>query len=409
MNFKPFSHALVLKALKLERPFSIDELGENDTDPEELLDESGLFFCNYDNCGTKTYISKKSFFECSQFTVHFTAEEIKKGILLAPLRFVPFTADECELVINGKEVKKLQKAPGLKCLEEVYHLDHGQHLIKYLNESSDKTLLNLNSLQKEKLTVYDFSSYELQAGDHLHIILRKGRLEAKIFHSEDIDIQKAQNWCVQFEKSLLGVLREFGPFYEFSTQIELAYFYGAESLRKQGPIALRDFLSLSKKIKLVDFIFQKIIWYSDQDPVKSAEAQRKLSSMRECFGEKTVVCPSFYSLLSDDLQKAFVVLSPFDAAQMVESKASSQKLSKAARRTALWIINNRALFQDEDMPEAELLMFEAAFNEFQFLCTFYMDNKDDRDFEENFLEALELNFEIFTELMAFLTEYFHSI
>lgn len=408
MNFRPFSHEIVKKALKIDRPFSIEDLGKNDIDPEDLLDNSGLFFCNYDNCGTKTYISKQVFFQGSKFTIHFTREELKRKILIAPIRFQPFTSEDLPLFINGREIPLKQIKPGLKCLKEVYSLDYGQQLIKYLNERSEHTLLNLQSLQNEKLGVYDFSEFDLQAGDHLQILLKGNCLTAEIFNSEDIDLLKAQSWCEKFEKSLLSVFREFGPFQDFTTQIELAYFYGQESLRTSGPIALRDFLNLSKKIELVDFVFQKILWFSDRDPVSSSEAVKKLKNLKTSFRGKVSVCDSFFSLLKKDLKKEFEPLSTSSLSHL-EKDGVYKKLETGVTRVALWIINHKSLFLDDEMPASELLMFEAAFIEFQFLCTFYVENKNTKDFAENFQEALEFNFEILLELMDFLREYYHSL
>ena len=409
MNFRPFSHELVKKALKLERPFSIEELGGNDIDPEALLDNSGLFFCNYDSCGTKTFISKQVFFEGSQFTVHFTREELKRKILIAAIRFQPFTLEQLPLFVLEKEIPLIMKKPSLKCLEEVHHLDHGQQLIKYLNERSEKTLLNLQSLQNEELGVYDFSSVDLQPGDHLEITLKENCLYAQIINSEDIDLQKAQLWCEKFEKSLLSVLREFGPFQDFTTQLELAYFYGPKSLRLDGPIALRDFLNLSKKIELVDFIFRKILWFSDSDPVKSSEALSSLSRMKVGFCDKVIVCDFFYLLLDEELKCEFTAQGRSTFATDDENSEIYKKLQLAVRKVALWIKNHKSIFVDDEMPAAELLMFEAAFSEFQFLCNFYIENKRFEGFIESFDEALEFNFEILVELMDFLREYYHSL
>lgn len=408
MYFKPFSHEIVQKALDLNKPFIIAELGENKMDPEDLLDNSGLFFCNYDSCGTKTYISKQLFFESSVFTVHFSKDELKNRFLAAPIRFLPFTDQLLPLFIDGKEVKLQKRKLSLKCLEDVYQLDHGQQLIKHLNESSDNTLLTLKSLLNIKLDVYDFSDFKLAPGDHLKLTLEKGALHGELFNSEDINLQGAQKWCEQFEKSLLSVLREFGPFNDFYTQIELAYFYGQESLRKGGSIALRDFFKLSKKVDLVDFIFQKAIWFSNNDPVNSPEAVKKMASVRMAFEDRVEVNAEFYSLLNDELKEHFKSTECIEHFFKEETKAF-KSLQRSTLRIALWIKNHKQMFFDNEMPVNEILMFEAAFSEFQFLCSYYFQNSRLNEFDENFEEALELNFEILMELTDFLREYYHSL
>ena len=408
MNFKPFSHEIIQKALNLNRPFIIAELGENEMDPEDLLDNSGLFFCNFDSCGTKTYISKQLFFDSSVFTVHFTKDELKNKFLTAPIRFFPFTQKSLPLFIDGKEVKLKKRKLSLRCLEDVYQLDHGQQLIKHLNESSENTLLTIKSLQNVALPVYDFSEFTLSPGDHLKITLCKDRLNAEVFNSEDINLQSAQAWCEQFEKSLLSVLREFGPFNDFYSQIELAYFYGRESLRRGESIALRDFFNLSKKIVLVDFIFQKIIWFKNNDPSNSPEAQKRLAAIKTVFADKVEVSSEFYVLLNQELQAGFITDSPGE--QSCNEKTEVYKtLKRSVLRVALWIVNYKTLFHDPEMPANEILMFEAAFNEFQFLCSYYFKNSSIKGFSENFEEALELNFEILMELMDFLREYYYSL
>ena len=72
--------------------------------------------------------------------------------------------------------------------------------------------------------MYDLSGFKLLPGDHLRIKVKPGVLEAEIIHSEQIDLAKIAEWCTLMEKSLYGVLKEFGPLTDIYTQIEQAYF-----------------------------------------------------------------------------------------------------------------------------------------------------------------------------------------
>ena len=406
MNFSPFFDDIITNALGLKRPFKLEEINNHQSCSEEEFESTGLFFCNFDNCGTKTYISKKYFFDDSTFTVHFTNNELKDKFLVAPLRFFPFTNEELTLRLNARKIPLIKKKLNLKCLESVYSLDNGQAVIKYLNENSSNTLLNLRSLINEEISVYDFSSVELKQGDHLQVHLQDGELIAEVFNSEDINLPEAQKWCENFEKSLLSVLSEFGPFNDLYTQIELAYFYGSESLRKGSSIALRDFLNLSRKIKLQDFVFQKIIWFADSDPVNSSESIKHLASIKANFEDKIEVSSGFYSLIDEQLKAEFICNS--EQKNLLDNSEAYKKLSLAVRKTVLWLSNNKLVLTDESAPQNELLMFDAALKEFQFLCDYYAQHHKNSDIRDQFIEALELNFEILFELMEFLREYYHS-
>ena len=406
MNNHPISKDIINNALTYDRPFKTDEVSGEPDLIEEILDESALFFCNFDSCGTRTYLSKKFFFNGSEFTVHLNDYEVKNKILVAPLRFLPFTPDMPQLTLNGvKTVLTSRKIP-LKCLENIYSLDHGQGLIKHLNEISEKTLLNLHSLVNEPLTVYDLSAVELNPGDHLHLKLMGDKLEGTAVTSENIDLAQAQKWCMNFEKSLQSVLREFGPFTDLYTQLELAYYYGGKNLREEGGLAVRDFLNLSKKLTLCDFVFRKIIWFSDSDPLDSAEAKKKIQHIQNEFLDAPEVNPAFYYLLDDKLKKSFSCLNEDIEDPVAQSPALTKVLKRTVRRVALWITSNHHIISDVNMPVSETLMFAAAFDEFQFLCDYFV-NRANIDHEE-FEEALRLNFEILSELMEFLKEYFHS-
>lgn len=406
MNNHPISKDIINNALTYDRPFKTEEIeGEPDL-IEEILDESALFFCNFDNCGTRTYLSKKYFFNGSEFTVHLNDYEVKNKILVAPLRFLPFTPDIPLLKVNGKQVKLVSRRIPLKCLENIYSLDHGQGLIKHLNENSEKTLLNLHSLVNESLSVYDLSEVELDAGVHLHLKLNGEKIEGRTVSSEDIDLAQAQKWCMGFEKSLQSVLKEFGPFTDLYTQLELAYYYGGKNLREEGGLAVRDFLELSKKLTLCDFVFRKIIWFSDTKPANSAEAKKKIQHIQNEFSDAPEVNSAFYLLLDDKLKKSFSCSTKITEDSINHSSPLSKTLIRTVRRVAIWITNNHHIISDVNMPVSETLMFAAAFDEFQFLCDFFV-NRTNIDHEE-FEEALRLNFEILSELMDFLKEYFHS-
>ena len=77
------------------------------------------------------------------------------------------------------------------------------------------------------------------------------------------------------EKALTGVVDEFGPVTSIYTQLEQAYFYGPEKLRKGGAPAIRDFLEMSKKLEVIDFVFRRIIWKKDVSPASSVQLRKK--------------------------------------------------------------------------------------------------------------------------------------
>jgi len=171
---------------------------------------------------------------------------------------------------------------------------------------------------------------------------------------------------------------------------------------------LRDFLSLSKKVKLTDFVFRQIIWFAENDPVNSPEAMKKLSTLRHGFTGAPDVNASFYSLLDTKLKKEFTADQECSIPAGVEALDFYPELKRTVRRVALWIQNNKKIISDPEMPSHEILMFEAAFCEFQFLCDYFLESKNRRSCEINFEEALKLNFEILNELMVFLSEYYLS-
>ena len=409
MNSHPFSSAVLAKALKYDRPFKLTELGEELEELEEILDESGFFFCNFDNCGTREYLSKKYFFNASSFTVHFTSYEESRGILCAPLRFLPFTKETPELKIDGKIIPISKQKFPLKCLEQVYSLDHGQELVKFLNKNSDNTVFSLKAVSGLELDIYDLSSLSIKPGDHLRLHLNNDSLVGEIISSEDLNWAQAQSWCEKFEKSLMSVLREFGPFTDVYSQLEMAFFYGDQSLRNSSAIAIRDFLKLSKKVELVDFTFQKIIWFSGNSPLSAPEVERKISLIQDNFHNKPFVDSSFFNILDKDLRKHFSTVSEIQQNEFKAESSFDKQLQRTIRRIAIWISQNNHIIADKEMPKNEVLMFDAAFTELQFLCIYYMKNKSSQDEQEHFQSALEINFEILSELMAFLQEYYLSI
>ena len=409
MNSYSFTSAVVSKALKYDRPFKLEELGEDLDELEETLDESGHFFCSFDNCGTRQYLSKKYFFNGSQFTIHFSAYEERSRVLCAPLRFLPFSKENLEMVVDGKTAPLIKKKLPLKCLESIYSLDGGQEFLKFLNTSSPAKVFSLKAVSGMEIDVYDFSEFAINPGDHLRLTLNGTTLEGKVLSSEDIDLKEAQNWCEKFEKSLLGVLREFGPFSDIYTQLEMAYFYGGQSLRNSSAIAIRDFLKLSKKVQLVDFIFQKIIWFSNNNPIIAPEVEKKLSLIHEDFQNKPQVNEAFYTLLGEELQKVFDVCAAYPHHEFEAKSKHDKQVQRTIRRVALWIKKNKHIIADQEMPKNEILMFDAAFTELQFLCAYYFENHQFQGAVEHFEGALEINFEILIELMGFLQEYYLSI
>lgn len=407
MNSHSFSSEILGKALKYDRPFKLIELGAEIDELEEILDDSGLFFCNFDNCGTREYLSKKFFFQGSNFTVHFTSYEERHRLLCAPLRFLPFSSEIPEMKIAGRPVPLIKKKLPLTCLENVYSLDHGQELVKHINSSTSNTVFSLKAVSGIELPVYDFAEFSLKAGDHLRFTLHSSCLEGEILRSEDINFKEAQQWCEKFERSLLGVLREFGPFSDVYSQLEMAYFYGDQSIRNSSALAIRDFLQLSKKVQLADFVFQKIIWFSESDPLSSPEVDKKISLIQDNFSEKPFVNKEFYFLLGKDLAGSFV--SSSDSLHLDTEPECDRKLKRTVRRAALWIKNNKQVIIDPEMPKNEILMFDAALSELQYLCAYFFSNKTDDDSAKHFQSALEINFEILSELMSFLQEYYLSL
>jgi len=408
MNSHSFSSATIYKALKYDRPFKLKELGNETDNLEEVLDESGLFFCNFDNCGTREYLSKKYFFNGSQFTAHFTGHEEKNRVLCAPLRFLPFTREVLDLRVDGQLIPIVKKKFSLKCLEDIYSLDHGQELIKFINSSTEKTVFSLKAASGIDLDAYDFTNLEIKPGDHLRITLKDNSLEGDLFNSEELNLKLAQQWCESFEASLLGVLREFGPFSDVYSQLEMAFFYGEQSLRNASALAIRDFLKLSKKVHLVDFVFQKIIWFSESSPMNTPEVERKLALIHENFHSKPHVNGAFYSLLDNELKGAFET---YDDSEINDFQAISKiekQVQRTVRRIALWINNNKHIIEESDMPSNEILMFDAAFLELQFLCSHFLEINIEEGAKGHFENALEINFEILSELMAFLQEYYLS-
>ena len=409
MNSYSFSSAVVTKALKYDRPFKLAELGEDSDELEEILDESGYFFCSFNNCGTREYLSKKYFFNGSRFTIHFSSYEENRHLLCAPLRFLPFTRESLEMKIDGKVIPLIKKKLPLKCLESVYSLDSGQELVKFLNAKLSTTIFSLKAVSGLEIDVYDFSELTIKPGDHLRLSLNGNTLEGIIFNSEDIDLREAQTWCEKFEKSLLGVLREFGPFSDVYTQLEMTYFYGEQVIRNSSALAIRDFLKLSKKVQLADFIFQKIIWFSNNNPIISPEVEKKLSLIHENFQNKPQVNGAFYALLGEKLQESFDVALESSVSEFEALSKYDKQLQRTIRRVALWIEKNKHIIADQEMPKNEILMFEAAFNELQFLSAYYFENRNVKEAVEHFEGALEINFEILVELMGFLQEYYLSI
>jgi hypothetical protein len=392
------------KLNKISGSFRLKDLEDYASLPfdfENSLEESDLFFWTYDNWGSREYLSKEAFFDESVFSLHLADNETHEKMLVAPARFKPFTQKILPMKINGHTLPLSKKKISLKCLKSVYEIDNGLALIEFMQRKYGRDFPNLEAVAANcHVPVYDLSGVELKAGAHLKVSLHGGYLSAQVYNSEDIDFQGVQNWCETMERVLCGVLDEFGPLSSIYTQLEQAYFYGPAFLRSGNSMSIRDFLKLSKKIKIMDFVFRKIIWYEKDSPTESLKLKSKALQVLEEL-RNPHLSAVFVSFLNEDLRQHFHC-EDTDTTQTVLHHES--ELAVMVRKIALWLVNNRTFLCSEDFPIEEVLMFYASFADFQRICQLY--SVADMTANEDLQETFQMSSEILIDLMAFLQTYF---
>ena len=398
MEYKIFEKYLQ-KTVKNEGPFRLKDLPDCPENFEQFLEESGLFFWTFDNWGSRQYLRKEHFFDESTFSIHLSSAEIKYKFLCAPARFLPFTSNILPLKLNGKSVEIVRRKPGIRCLEAVYSLDKGLNFITTLQQIENRDFLNLKAAAHYEIPVYDLSQFELVPGDHIRLTLKKNVLEAHVFNSEEINISAVSNWCSLMEKTICGILDEFGPTTDIITQLEQAYFYGPELLRKNQSPAIRDFIKLSRKLKVTDFVFRKIIWYSGKSPATSKQVQKeKLQVVQEL--QRPSISQGYASFLDESMLDNFRVEEAEFAQYAFQATSDLEdKIAHKVKTLSLWILNNRDSFYSENLPVEEMLMFYVSFCELQRICDLY---RNEGRLTDDLLEAFKLNSEILNDLMEFL-------
>lgn len=397
---------MVSEALDLDGPFLLSELSVSDDMIEDVLEGSGLFFWTFDNDGSRRFISKKDFFEGSEFSIHLSKEEIAGAYLVAAGRFLPFTDQTPPLSINGKDIKLIKKCIPCGCLEKVLSLDSGRSLIQTLSEQTGRNIYSLDVFESQEIAVYDLSPLraELKNGIHIQLKIFNGSLEGNLSHVEDIELDRLQRWCELMEKSFIGVLKEFGTFTEISEQLELAYFYGSSQLREAPALALRDFLSLSKKLKVYDFIFRRVVWFCDQSPLDSLFAREKALEVRKSLQKKVTVNGAFYSLVPEQSKNMFLAESLVDFPENDLMK----NLKTSVLKSVLWISNSQSHLDSDALPVEELLLFDAVFADLQNLCEIYRKLPVDKTSLDDFSGAVDLNSTMLGEVCELLQIYYLS-
>ena len=225
----------------------------------------------------------------------------------------------------------------------------------------------------------------LKQGVHLELKIVDAVIQGKIVQSEEIDIGKVKKWCEALEKSFLGVFKEFGPFIDFSQQIELAYFYGPAFLRQAPSLALRDFLSLSSKVTTCDFIFRRIFWFENQSVLASNEARENAQQVKQSLKELTVNA-AFYSLVPTTFRKIFQC----GSGKKNAPKKQLKLLNTVVLKVALWLHNNQNNLNTALLPVEELLMLDSVLDDVQRLCEIYTEINEQIDEKDDFQQALNL-------------------
>ncbi|MCM8532057.1 MAG: hypothetical protein NE330_12910 [Lentisphaeraceae bacterium] len=391
--------------LKLKEPFCLENVDPENHFSEEWLESSDLFFWVFDNDGSRQFISKQSFFEGSKFCVHLEKAEILGNYLVAPARFLPFISGRPELIISGKPIPLIKKNLRPSDLKKVFALDEGQEFIRQIQNDEDHQLTSLDSEMKVETLVYDLSAFseEIQNGVHLSLVVKKGRLEGKLLQSEEINLGAVKVWCEQMEKTLLGVFKEFGPFYDISQQLELAYFYGPSKLRNCPSLAMRDFIKLSSFIESKSFVFRQILWFRGKNPLDSTYSIDKANKFRNSLSSSLEVDAAFYSLIPSDCKSFFKSI---DALLKNDLEAPSE-LQLAVNKLALWIKNSQANLNGSELAVEEMLILESVFLDLQYLCQRFFNRVLDVDLEE-FLKAVELNTKMLQEVCELLQFFYFS-
>ncbi|MCM8537864.1 MAG: hypothetical protein NE334_18120 [Lentisphaeraceae bacterium] len=391
--------------LKLKEPFCLDEVDPENHFSEELLETSELFFWVFDNDGSRQFISKQSFFEGTKFRVHLEKNEIEEKYLVAPARFLPFVSSIPKLIISGKEVPVIRKSIKSAYLKKVFALDEGQEFIRQLQTDQSRQLTSLEADFEIETSVYDLSAFsdEIQNGVHLSLIVKEGTVSGELLQSEDINLGAVKTWCEQMEKTLLGVFKEFGPFYDISQQLELAYFYGPNKLRSCPSLAIRDFIKLSAYIESKSFVFRKILWFKDRNPLESAFAIDKATKFRDALASSLEVDAAFYSLLPVECELFF---SSVNNEAMSEKNAPSE-LQVAVNKFALWVKNSQDNLSGSELAVEEMLILESVFLDLQYLCQRFLNPALVVDPKE-FLQAVELNTKMLQEVCELLQFFYFS-
>ncbi|MCH2207542.1 MAG: hypothetical protein MK132_16925 [Lentisphaerales bacterium] len=387
-------------------PFQLSALEAFSDVSEEELEESDCFFWTFDNDGTRSFISKQNYFDDSHFSIHLAREEIDGGYLVATGRFIPFCTQSPKLVIDGVEVSLIKKSISPSCLKRVLSLDKGQSLLQALSEKYDKPLYSLDALVGEEIDVYDLSSVkeQLRHGAHLALTISSGELSGHFVQSDDIPLCEVQRWCEMMEKSFLGVLKEFGPFYDISQQLELAYFYGPSLLRESTSLALRDFMKLSNKLKVYDFIFRRTVWFTDQKPLDSHFAQEAGHKIQTSLLSPIQVNSAFFTLVPEESKNLF------NAPDFCEIQNSEllKDLKQAVLRAVLWLRNSQSNLKLSAVPVEELLIFEVVFDDLQELCEVYTALTINEQNQQDLRVALKLNTAMLQEVCELLQIFYLS-
>jgi hypothetical protein len=393
-------HRLYNNIKEISGPFRLSDLIDQPDDLEVFLEESGLFFWTFDNWGSRQYLLKEFFFNGAVFSIHLVKAEVAKKVLCAPSRFLPFTDKLLPLFIDGKEVSLNSTKVSLSCLQSVYCVDKGQRLISFMETAEGRDFTSLQEVSKCHIPTYDLSSINIAPGAHMRVSLGEDCLIADIFCSEEINLLEIREWNQEMEKSLKGILDEFGPITNIYTQLEQAYFYGPELLRKQNSPAIRDFVKMSKELEIIDFVFRRIIWKKGVSPINSTQLKKEASQViREL--RKPHVSPFFASYLSEDMQPHFRC-----GRKIPVMKEDTNQIALVIRKVALWLINNRKFLIVEEVPIEETLMFYSAFSDLQRICELF--HKEEVTISEDLYMSFQMNSEIIRELMEYLQVSFTS-
>ncbi len=247
---------------------------------ENYLEESQNLFISEDNkTKEKKYTTRKSFFNNAEFLISPSSLELQKGILFSGHRFIPFYSEELfptesfEITTEENEIIPVKNITfKLEDLYDYYSMLGAEGIIDNLTADNTENIGIIgNPGQKIKVSVFDFNNFykkhSLNTKSYLKFTVKDwstGKFTVSFTKKSQDNEELKYKWSETFEEGLIKTFEESGPYLEIPEQLALGFFNSNNSILKNPPCSIDEFIKNNEKIQIKFYDNNTILWYKEE-------------------------------------------------------------------------------------------------------------------------------------------------